>query len=442
MLVLNRLHETKTLETLNALPLTIEYGVTWDTKNHDDTIVVDPDQPDLAASTHIAATDVLLVQKLARHLHKNGVLARCGGALWFVGADRTTVALDTDRVAITRLHNELYALLSTYQLIVGQGSGKQMLHTTVASAMQVARAVMGQAVEDPGFEARYWAGDPDDNYARDIAFINERVVHLREKSVFLCVDTSGEYEELKLEEVRNNLRSQVATSIDTWLASTKHRNYARDVFVPTLKPECNNPDEFNWFRGLAIQYKDCRRADPAACRPLLDHIRMLVGYRRDVYDHILDTWARMLQGCEWGRVDWVKSCIAIIFLSKPGAGKGTITRHNRNIIGPAHATQLSNPRHLFGDFNEKTGRDKIWVEMDELLWSGNHAHAARFKNMITEDTQEAEGKFKKERTYQSAHNYIITTNAEQAAQVDVDDRRFLPLNWRQPWALQSCSRRF
>ena len=45
--------------------------------------------------------------------------------------------------------------------------------------------------------------------------------------------------------------------------------------------------------------------------------------------------------------------------------------------------------------------------------------------MITEDTQEAEGKFKKERTYQSAHNYIITTNAEQAAQVDVDDRRFL-----------------
>eukprot|EP01043_Picozoa_sp_COSAG02_P045926 COSAG02_NODE_4249_length_5586_cov_14.082377_1_plen_100_part_00 len=43
-----------------------------------------------------------------------------------------------------------------------------MLHTTVASAMQVARAVMGQAVEDPGFEARYWAGSPDDNYARDI----------------------------------------------------------------------------------------------------------------------------------------------------------------------------------------------------------------------------------------------------------------------------------
>ena len=55
-------------------------------------------------------------------------------------------------------------------------------------------------------------------------------------------------------------------------------------------------------------------------------------------------------------MDWVKSCIAIIFLSKPGAGKGTITRHIRNIIGPAHATQLSNPRHLFGDYGATAQR--------------------------------------------------------------------------------------
>ena len=48
MLLLKRLDVEKTLETLNTLPLTIDYGVTWDTKDHDNTIVVDPDQPDLA----------------------------------------------------------------------------------------------------------------------------------------------------------------------------------------------------------------------------------------------------------------------------------------------------------------------------------------------------------------------------------------------------------
>jgi hypothetical protein len=132
----------------------------------------------------------------------------------------------------------------------------------------------------------------------------------------------------------------------------------------------------------------------------------------------------MLQGIEHGHLDWIKSDVCMLFLSRPGAGKGTPTRHMRTIIGPKYSCQLSKKRQLFGDFNDNTGRDKLWVEMDELLWAGNHEHANDFKNMITEDTQTVNPKFKKERAYDSYHNYIITTNSDWAAQIDRDDRRF------------------
>eukprot|EP01047_Picozoa_sp_COSAG01_P021342 COSAG01_NODE_1236_length_11101_cov_6.515179_2_plen_158_part_00 len=78
--------------------------------------------------------------------------------------------------------------------------------------------------------------------------------------------------------------------------------------------------------------------------------------------------------------------------------------------------------------------DSGWVELDELLWAGNHEQAGEFKNMITEDTQTCEGKYKKTREFDSYHNYCATTNSDWAAQIDGDDRRFAAIDCDDRWA--------
>jgi hypothetical protein len=123
----------------------------------------------------------------------------------------------------------------------------------------------------------------------------------------------------------------------------------------------------------------------------------------------------------------VQTQVCIIFLSEQGAGKGTLTRHFRRILGKQYAVQITKKKDLFGSFNDFTAC-KLWVEMDELLWAGNSEQAGEFKNMISEDDQTCEAKYKKTRMYDSYHNYCATTNNDWAAQVDRDNRRFAPLD--------------
>jgi hypothetical protein len=66
--------------------------------------------------------------------------------------------------------------------------------------------------------------------------------------------------------------------------------------------------------------------------------------------------------------------------------------------------------------------------------AGNHEQAGGFKNMMTEDTQMCEGKYKKTREYDSYHNYCATTNSDWAAQVDVDNRRFAAIDCDDQWS--------
>jgi hypothetical protein len=62
--------------------------------------------------------------------------------------------------------------------------------------------------------------------------------------------------------------------------------------------------------------------------------------------------------------------------------------------------KICKKKDVFGNFNDLC-MGKLWVELDELLWAGNHEQAGEFKNMITQDTQTCEGKYKKTREFDS-----------------------------------------
>jgi hypothetical protein len=129
------------------------------------------------------------------------------------------------------------------------------------------------------------------------------------------------------------MRALTDVTFDQWCASSQRRAYDRDVFVPSLVPELQNPKHYNRFQGLNIQYKDCRDADVSVCEPLLAHVRkILCKNNEEAYNFVLKTFARIVQGVEKGHLNWIKAQVCIIFLSKQGSGKGTLTRHFRRIL--------------------------------------------------------------------------------------------------------------
>jgi hypothetical protein len=234
--------------------------------------------------------------------------------------------------------------------------------------------------------------------------------------------------------LQRNMRALTDVTFDQWCASSQRRAYDKDVFVPTLVTAQQNSKHYNRFKGLDIQYKDCCEVDVSACEPLLAHIReILCNNNEAATEFVLKTFARIIQGVEKGHLHWIKSQVCMIFLSKPGSGKGTVTRHFRRILGASNAKQVCKKKDVFGNFNDLC-MGKLWVELDELLWAGNHEQAGEFKNMITEDTQTCEGKYKKTREFDSYHNYCATTNSDWAAQIDGDDRRFAAIDCDDRWA--------
>ena len=424
------LDPVKTLATLNELPESKARGIVWDQKEHDTEIVVDPSY--VGKECFHAATDVALVRRVCEHLAAEKYLVSCRGALWYLNDKEVHVALPQDFRKADLIANRLFNQLQDYELVFSavlhNGENKTVYaEDSIHELRSFAKTVCGQAIIYDNFEAEYWAGNPHDNYTRGIALWNASVAHLLQKSVFLY-EESREVEELKPDELQRNMSARTTITFEQWCASTHHRVYDKDVFVPSLKTDLQNPRHYNRFMGLDIQYTNCKNANIDDTKPLLAHIRnILCKGNDDTYRFLVNTLARILQGVEYGQLEWIKSEVCIIFLSMQGAGKGTLTRHIRCILGRSYASQITKKKELFGNFNDYTSC-KLWVEMDELLWAGNNEQAGEFKHMISEDQQTCEGKFKKTREYDSYHNYCATTNNDWAAQVDRDNRRFAPLD--------------
>jgi len=77
------------LALLTKLNERFKNRIVWDYKEHDTDIEVDPEYE--GCPSYIADSDVTLMDHLVGHF--SGKLARCRGALWFVGENCTTVIL-------------------------------------------------------------------------------------------------------------------------------------------------------------------------------------------------------------------------------------------------------------------------------------------------------------------------------------------------------------
>ncbi len=118
--------------------------------------------------------------------------------------------------------------------------------------------------------------------------------------------------------------------------------------------------------------------------------------------------------------------VALIFRGPEGCGKGVFGRAVRTIYGP-HGFQISQPRHLTGNFNAH-----LWtccfLFADEAFWAGDRQGEGILKSLITEDTLMIE---KKKIDQFQARNFIklmMASNESWVIPAGQNARRYVVLD--------------
>jgi hypothetical protein len=214
-------------------------------------------------------------------------------------------------------------------------------------------------------------------------------------------------------------------SATNWLKQPSCNRYHCQSFYPSLTPPSTyGPGrELNLFTGFAVSRETSRETagDAAQAQPLLDHIRSIWCRGNEThYQFVMSMFAHILQK------PWEKLAVVLCLVSKQGSGKGIVLNKLGKIMGSQTYAQVSDPKTVFGDFNESLSC-KCLVVLDEMLYAGNHQVANQFKSLITEDQIRINPKYGKPWTERMYQNYVITSNSPWIIQASADQRRFFCL---------------
>ena len=126
----------------------------------------------------------------------------------------------------------------------------------------------------------------------------KEVVYLSALNRCLHEIGNDDTEELQIHECHHLLSQKTHVTVEQYLSSSKCRRYVRDTFVPSLK---YNGRDYNHFKGLAIQHKDCKDCAEDDAKPWLDHVRNIIcnGDTRS-FDWVMNFLAAPLQAIEKG----------------------------------------------------------------------------------------------------------------------------------------------
>lgn len=109
-------------------------------------------------------------------------------------------------------------------------------------------------------------------------------------------------------------------------------------------------------------------------------------------------------------------------MGRRGTGKGTFANMLRPIM-EHHFLQLSNQKHLTGNFNSHL-KDKLVVFCDEGFWGGSKSDEGVLKALITEPTIPIEAKGQDLIEIKNHINLIMATNNDWVIPAGLEERRF------------------
>jgi hypothetical protein len=205
--------------------------------------------------------------------------------------------------------------------------------------------------------------------------------------------------------------------IQSWLKNNRNQRQYEDIecFPPNVP--CP-PQYFNTWRCFKMELINDYKHHQEGLDMILNHIKILCNHEESVYNFFIKWIAQMIQ------YPSVKT-ICPTFISKEGAGKGTLLYLFRQMMGDEKVFETTSPsRDVWGDFNGIMA-NAFLVNLDELSKSESQNSEGRIKGLITNPRININNKGVNSYSIYSYHRFINFTNNDEPLKVDENSRRNL-----------------
>lgn len=189
--------------------------------------------------------------------------------------------------------------------------------------------------------------------------------------------------------------------------------------------------EYNIFTGWKAQYHPGYEDTPQL-KTVLDHIQYLSENSERNRDYSLTWMSHMLK-----HTTHKKQNLALLFHSlEEGSGKNMFVEWlGNNVIGRKHFHPGNNPATLL----EKHCEDRVnkaLIMYNEAEAKDTFTHSELLKTLITDTTDNVNGKYKKAVSVEFYGRWIFLTNNKCPVKIGQSDRRFACFNATMPWKNQ------
>ena len=206
--------------------------------------------------------------------------------------------------------------------------------------------------------------------------------------------------------------------IENWIRNNNDMRVYADMNIypdPSMCPE----DEYNLWTPFAYDLLEGEyEPDEEALELFLKHISVLCDHNKAAIDFFLMWLAHMVQHPG-------EKLVAVIFVSKPGAGKGRLMAVVGVCFGKKKVFESSNPkRDVWGDFNGPM-KEAFLVNLNEISPKDFYEAHGKYKALVTDPTIMINRKGQDQVEMQSFHRFLGTTNSEDSVPTEEGDRRNL-----------------
>lgn len=197
-----------------------------------------------------------------------------------------------------------------------------------------------------------------------------------------------------------------------WLSSPMRRSFRHARFLPGMSDDDLPPDTINLWTGWAV------KPDPkGSCNAWLDLLfNTICGGSEEHYNWLFNWFAHLVQF----PMDKVQT--APVIVGETGGGKTLLLEFFDKMLGDAYM-QVSNSRHVHGNFNAHL-RHVLLLHSEEALYGRDKAHRSVVKALTGNKKRINEYKGVDSHVVDNFLRLILTSNYDDAAPIEEQDRRF------------------
>ena len=283
---------------------------------------------------------------------------------------------------------------------------------------------------DPDDQVVEREGGCSDAYEEERRLFEKYCAKIIDKSVFIVEKFKNNrvYETLQFTECKlmvSYRHLEYITMVDNkpktnkflqkWLNDSCMRLYDNvDIFPPGVLVPNNY---YNLWTSFEAEYIQTYTHKQNSLDFILNHIKIICGNDEDVFNYFVKWIAYIIQ-CP------SKKSICPVFVSKEGAGKGSMFNLFRKMLGDKKILECTVPeRDVWGDFNGPM-MNAYLVNINELGKKQQSDSIGKIKGLITDHELVINQKGQPQVKIMSYHKFIITTNSEDPVYTDENDRRF------------------